>query len=173
MKAENVQSAPPLLHPPVIAQPVKQRAPTLYAIIGFKLLKGALLLVAAMVFYNMAGLDLQQEFARLIQQANLDAESKMLSDVAAWLNGVTAANVRMFATGTVLYSAFSFVEGIGLIFRATWAGWMAIGESAFFIPLEIYHIWNRFTATLAVVLALNILIVWYLWANRHRLFRHH
>ena len=38
------------------------------------------------------------------------------------------------ATGTFLYSLFALVEGVGLIFRMPWAGWLAIGESAFFIP---------------------------------------
>src|SRR3954469_24077395 len=70
MDPENCQSVPPLL-PPALAPPKPQRAPTLYFIIAFKLLKGALLLLAAFVVYNMAGLDLQQEFARMIQQANL------------------------------------------------------------------------------------------------------
>jgi len=37
---------------------------------------------------------------------------------------------------TLVYSLFSLVEGIGLI-SVSWAGWLAIGESAFFIPIEI------------------------------------
>jgi uncharacterized membrane protein (DUF2068 family) len=59
---------------------------------------------------------------------------------------------------------------------------MAIGESAFFIPIEIYELVRRtasesprpgHTVTVLVILGLNILIVWYLFANRQRLFRHH
>ncbi|HEV8541958.1 MAG TPA: DUF2127 domain-containing protein [Verrucomicrobiae bacterium] len=172
MEPENCQSVPPLL-PPVLASARPQRALTLYAIIAFKLLKGALLLLAAFVVYNMAGLDLQQELAQMIQQANLDLESKMFNEVAQWLNSITEANVRMFATGTVLYSIFSFVEGIGLIFRASWAGWMAIGESAFFVPIELYQFLRRPSVTLAIILIVNIVIVWYLYAYRHRLFKHH
>jgi uncharacterized membrane protein (DUF2068 family) len=84
---------------------------------------------------------------------------------------------------------FSLVEGVGLIFRAPWAGWLAIGESAFFIPIEIYELarhpkvaevynthpawWNHPKFGLLLVLVVNILIVWYLLQNRHRLFRHH
>ena len=41
------------------------------------------------------------------------------------------------------YSLFSLVEGIGLIFRVSWAGWMAIGESVFFIPIEVYDLLHR------------------------------
>jgi uncharacterized membrane protein (DUF2068 family) len=86
------------------------------------------------------------------------------------------------AAGTLVYSLFSLVEGVGLMFRVSWAGWMAIGESAFFIPIEIYELMHRtaserprpgHTVTVLVILGLNILIVWYLFANRQRLFLHH
>jgi uncharacterized membrane protein (DUF2068 family) len=74
-----------------------------------------------------------------------------------------------------------------LALRATWAIWLAIGESAFFIPIEVYEIVKRRLPQpeqrhmmvahprlgLAVVLGLNILIVWYLYKNRNRLFKHH
>jgi uncharacterized membrane protein (DUF2068 family) len=68
------------------------------------------------------------------------------------------------------------------MFRVSWAGWMAIGESAFFIPIEIYELVHRaiperprpgHTVTVLIILGLNVLIVWYLFQNRHRLFRHH
>jgi uncharacterized membrane protein (DUF2068 family) len=59
---------------------------------------------------------------------------------------------------------------------------MAIGESAFFIPIEIYELLQQASpdrarpghpVTLTVILAINIVIVWYLLQNRQRLFRHH
>ena len=76
------------------------------------------------------------------------------------------------ARGTGLYSLFSLVEGTGLVFRVSWAGWMAIGESVFFIPIEIYELLHRFSVSPLTVLVLNIVIVWYLVQNRRRLFRH-
>jgi uncharacterized membrane protein (DUF2068 family) len=50
---------------------------------------------------------------------------------------------------------------------------MAIGESAFFIPIELYELRQHFSWTVLIILGLNILIVWYLLENRHRLFHHH
>ena len=83
--------------------------------------------------------------------------------------------MRWWATGTLLYSLFSLVEGIGLIFRAPWAGWLAIGESAFFIPIEVRELVRLpfFSWVVFSVLAINVLIVWYLFQNRKRLFHHH
>ncbi len=54
---------------------------------------------------------------------------------------------------------------------------MAIGESAFFVPIEIYELTRPGKASLFLfaILITNIVIVWYLFKNRHRLFHgfHH
>ena len=79
----------------------------------------------------------------------------------------------MIASLPKIYSLFSLVEGIGLMFRVSWAGWLAIGESAFFIPIEVFELVHHPSWMVAGILGLNIFIVWYLFANRARLFRHH
>ena len=53
-----------------------------------------------------------------------------------------------------------------------WAGWLAIGESSFFIPIEIYELVHHYTNIVAIILVVNIIIVWYLLKNRERLFHH-
>lgn len=151
----------------------KQRAPTLYVIIAIKLGKGLLLLSLALGVYSLVGNDLPEMFDRMLRWVRLDPEKKFFSDMAAHIGKITDANVRWVATGTLLYSLFSLVEGVGLSFRVSWAGWMAISESAFFIPIEVYELIRSFSVTLVVILIINIVIVWYLLDNRERLFRHH
>lgn len=165
----------------------KNRAPTLYFIITIKLIKGSLALAIAFGVYKLAGHDLQDLFDRFLRFIHLDPENRFLSDIGDKLDEVTPANVRWVATGTFLYSLFSLVEGIGLIFRARWAGWLTIGESAFFIPIEIFELVHHhglvqrgmaqehhgFYWKVGSILAVNILIVWYLLQNRARLFKHH
>ena len=151
----------------------KKRAPTLYFIIGAKLIKGVLLLLLVLGVYKMTGAGLSDLFDRLVHWVHLDPENRFLSEIGDKLDTVTPANVRWVATGTFLYSLFSLVEGFGLIFRVSWAGWLAIGESAFFIPIEVRELVVRPHEFVFGVLAFNVLIVWYLYANRKRLFRHH
>ncbi|MSU22190.1 MAG: DUF2127 domain-containing protein [Pedosphaera sp.] len=55
----------------------------------------------------------------------------------------------------------------------SWIGWLAIGESAFFIPIEVYELVEAPSLTVTIILAINIVIVIYLYRNRERLFRHH
>lgn len=163
-------------------QPIKKRAPTLYAIIAIKLLKGLLFVTLAVVAYALSDNDLPAEFRQLLEDLRFNPERKFWADLAIQVGYLTEAKVRWAAAGTLFYSLFSFVEGIGLMFRVSWAGWMAIGESAFFIPIEIWELVRRsapervrpeHALTVLVILAINILILWYLLQNRRRLFRHH
>jgi uncharacterized membrane protein (DUF2068 family) len=152
-----------------------KRAPTLYVISGFKVFKGLLLLLAAFGVYALAGKDLSGLFDQFLRWVHLDPENKFFSAVGDRLDTVTPANVKLVASGTFIYGSFLIIGGLGLFFRARWAVWLAIGESAFFIPVEIYELLRRrhFSWELATVLAFNILVVWYLYTNRERLFRHH
>jgi uncharacterized membrane protein (DUF2068 family) len=163
-------------------EPVKKRAPTLYAIIAIKLLKGLLFVSLAIVAYTLSDNDLPAQYKDLLHHLRFNPERKFWADLAVQVGQLTEARVLWAAAGTLIYSLFSLVEGIGLIFRVSWAGWLAIGESAFFIPIEIYELVHQASpdrvrpghpVTLSVILVINIVIVWYLLQNRHRLFRHH
>ncbi|MEO6034423.1 MAG: DUF2127 domain-containing protein [Verrucomicrobiota bacterium] len=151
----------------------KQRAPTLYIIIAIKLVKGIILLLLALGAYSLTDNDLPKDFHRLVASLHLDPERNFFTRVAVQLKSVTPSNLYWLASGTFFYSLFSLVEGVGLVFRVRWAGWLAIGESGFFIPIEIYELMKGVSVTLFIILCLNIFIVWYLLQNRARLFRHH
>jgi uncharacterized membrane protein (DUF2068 family) len=167
----------------------KNRAPTLYFIVAVKLIKGASLLLLALGVLSLANKDLPDLFNQFLQWVHLDPERSFFTAVADWLNTITPTNVRAVALGMFLCGLFLLVEGVGLSFRAKWAIWLTIGESFFFIPIEIFELLRRHhpgtqeqahqqlvhhpKIGLLIVLALNILIVWYLLANRKRLFRHH
>lgn len=155
--------------------PVKKRAPTLYLIIVGKLIKGGLALTLAFGVFNLAGKDLPDLFDKALRWVHLDPENRFLSDIGDRIDLLTPANIRWWASGTLLYSLFSLIEGTGLIFRASWAGWLAIGESAFFIPIEVRELIHRphFSWVVFSVLVINVFIVWYLLQNRKRLFSHH
>lgn len=151
----------------------KGRAPTLYGIIAVKLLKGALFVTMAMVAYTLSDNNLPVEFQHLLHWLRINPEKKFFSDLAVQIGKLTEANLIWTAAGTFMYSLFSLVEGVGLWMRVTWCGWMAIGESMFFIPLEVYELIKSFRVYVFVLFLINVVIVWYLLKNRQRLFRHH
>jgi uncharacterized membrane protein (DUF2068 family) len=167
-------------------EPKPKPALTLYLIAGIKIGKGFLLLLAALGIFALAGKDLSDAFDNFLRWVHLDPERRFFVNIGEWLDTITPANVREIASGTLLFGLFLLTCGVGLVFRAKWAIWVAIGESAFFIPVEIFEILRRrlpetdahqmFThprIALATLLAANVFIVWYLFKNRARLFRHH
>lgn len=151
----------------------KKRAPTLYVIIAIKLLKGALFVTLAIIVYALSDNNLPAEYQKWLHIFRLNPEKRFWTELAVKVGGLTEARVIWVAIGTLVYSLFSLVEGIGMIFRVGWAGWLAIGESAFFIPIEIYESVHNPSWMVASVLGLNVFFVWYLFQNRNRLFKHH
>ena len=161
---------------------IKKPAPTLYVIIAIKLLKGLLFVGLATVMYTLSDNDLPAELTNFLHHLRLNPERKFWADLAKQVGELTEVNLLWAAAGTLVYSLFSLVEGFGMMFRVSWACWLAIGESAFFIPIEIYELLHRHTQetgrsghpiTLLIILFVNIVIVWYLFQNRGRLFHHH
>lgn len=153
--------------------PVKKRAPTLYVIIGIKLLKGLLLLLLAVGVYMLRNKDLSDIFDSSLRFIHLDPKRNFFSSIDVWLDTVTPSNVKVVASGTFLYGVLLLVEGIGLACRARWAVWLVIGQSAFFIPVEIYEYVRHGSLAVLVLLLINVFIMWYLFQNRKRLFPPH
>lgn len=158
---------------------VLPKAPTLYAITTFKLVKGLICVVIAVVIYQHSDTDLPAAYQNWLEWMHthwlkVNPERQFWSDIALAVENLTEAKVVHFAMGTFIYSLFALVEGVGLMFRASWAGWLTIGESAFFIPIEIHHLTTHKPTWLVFgILIANIIICWYLFQNRGRLFRHH
>jgi uncharacterized membrane protein (DUF2068 family) len=171
----------PELHVHAEKAPLK-RAPTLYFIITFKIIKGILFFAFGVVLYCQATHNLPKEWEDLLSQPfvghvferlRIHPENKFFQHIAEQIDNVTVSQVHVWSVGTMLFSLFPLVEGIGMLYRAGWAGWLAIGESAFFVPIELYELAKKFSYYMLAVMICNIIIVWYLYAYRQTLFRHH
>ena len=156
---------------------IKKPAPTLYVIIVMKLFKGLFFASLAFALYMYSDNDLPTDYQHLLEWLNhtthVNPEKKFWVEIAGKLETLTETKMLRAAVGTLIYSLFALVEGVGLMFRVPWAGWLSIGESAFFIPIEVFELLHRFTWLVFAIMIFNIFIVWYLFQNRARLFRHH
>src|SRR5580698_1495564 len=126
----------------------KDHAPTLYFIAICKIAKGAALFLVAAGIYWMAGRDLQDDFDKFIAWVHLDPEHRFFRNISDSLATITPGNVRAASLATFLYGIFLTVGGLGLAFRAKWAIYLTIGESAFFIPIEVFELTSRHTPRL-------------------------
>ena len=152
---------------------IKRRAPALWLIIGVKLGKALLLLLLTAVLFNLIGKDVGDAFDNLLRFVKIDPGQRFFAKLGDQLDKITPTNLKWLASGSLLYALLLLVEGFGLIRRSWWAVWLAIGETAFFIPVEIFELLEKFTWLMFSILALNSLISGYLIANRHKLFHHH
>jgi uncharacterized membrane protein (DUF2068 family) len=159
-----------------------KRAPTLYLIIVFKIIKGTLFFMLAMGLYWESSRDLPRVYREFLAQPfvqslfahlRIHPENKFFAHLAEQIGDLTESKVRLAAFGTAFWSLFPLVEGIGMVYRVGWAGWMAIGESAFFVPIELYELARKFSWYMAIVMIINIFIVCYLYWYRDVLFKHH
>ena len=116
----------------------KKRAPMLYFIIAVQVDQGrrcSLLLALGCLFAGGHGLS--DLFDRLcigcisIPKTGFFGDWRQAGRDHAGQCACGGHRARFFT------ACFSLVEGFGLIFRVPWAGWLAIGESAFFIPIEV------------------------------------
>jgi uncharacterized membrane protein (DUF2068 family) len=160
---------PPPINPPVLAAPRrKQSAPTLCGIILLKLFVGVVLVFASLALYAMRNEDLQAQFRDTLTHATLGLGST--EDIEKVVAMLTPSTIQILAISMLAYGVLSLVQGVGLIFRAPWAGWLVIVESALFVPIQVWDLFRGFSAIMLLILILNILICWYLLASRQRLF---
>jgi len=157
----------------LIPETKPKRAPTLYFIIGVKFFKGLAALLLALGAYSLTDNDLPSDFQNLLLSLHLDPEKKFFVDLASRVAEITPANLKWVTLGAVVYGCFMLLQAVGLMFRVSWAVWLVIGESAFFLPVEIFELVHRPSWIKVGVLAVNVVMVWYLYANRARLIKHH
>jgi uncharacterized membrane protein (DUF2068 family) len=161
-----------------------KHAPTVYFIVAFKFVKGIAALLLALGAYNLSDNNLPDDFHRLLLFLHIDPEKRFFLDIADRLTEVTASNLYWLTGLSVAYGLFMLLQAVGLAFRVSWAVWLVIIESGFFIPIEILDLIHKHTANpenrphlpkygVLIVLAANVAIVWYLYKNRERIIRHH
>ena len=164
-----------------------KRAPTLYFIVAVKAVKGVAALLLALGAYSLTDNNLPEDFRSLLEFFHIDPEKRFFLELAQRVGEITPANLEWLAVGSVIYGLFMLLQATGLVLRVSWIVWLVIGESAFFIPIEIFelvrkhvpnaenhpHYFSHQKIGIAILLVVNVAIVWYLFENRSRIIRHH
>ncbi|MDR3455802.1 MAG: DUF2127 domain-containing protein [Verrucomicrobiae bacterium] len=171
----------------IVVKPVPKRAPTLYFIVGFKLAKALAALLFAIGAYSLTDNNLPEEFRKLLEFFHLDPEKKFFLEAADRIGEITPTNLKWVAVGSTFYGLFMLLQAVGLALRVSWIVWLVIAESAFFIPIELFelvrrhapnpenhpHLFAHPKIAVAIILVVNVAIVWYLFRNRDRIIKHH
>jgi uncharacterized membrane protein (DUF2068 family) len=126
-------------------------------IAAFKLLKGALLLVAGLAFLRVVQGNAAEVLGRWAERFHLDPDGR-----------IEPGRFHLIGVGMLFYAALLLTEGIGLMYRKRWAEYFTIVATASFIPLELYELARRVSAPRLAVLLVNVAIVIYLFVRVRR-----
>jgi uncharacterized membrane protein (DUF2068 family) len=80
----------------------------------------------------------------------------------ARLSGLTPERLEALGIGAFLYAGLFAVEGTGLWLGRRWAEYLTSVATASFVPVEIYELGRRFTATRLSALLVNLAALAYL-----------
>ena len=139
--------------------PAAHAQPGFHLLALFEGLKGVLALVAAASLEIMGPQPLQDLVAGLITKFNLNPHSGPLPTL---LHAINPAAVHFAALVLVLYALVRLLEAWGLWRAKAWASWLGCIAAALYLPFDIYAFATHRHWLEAVVVAINLLVVWVL-----------
>lgn len=149
--------------------PPRQSDIALVLIGAFKFLKGLLLVAVGIGALGLLHRDIADTFAPLVADLHIDPESRYLGRALTAFWALDDRALKRISAGTFFYAALLLTEGVGLLWRRRWAEYFTVLVTGSFIPLELYELTRRFTATRLILLGVNVAVVWYLVHHlRHR-----
>jgi uncharacterized membrane protein (DUF2068 family) len=139
------------------------RSDTALALIGaFKLLKGLLLVAVGIGALGLLHRDIADTLAPVIAHLHIDPERRYVGRALTTLWALDDRALKRISVGTFFYAALLLTEGVGLLLRRRWAEYFTVLVTGSFIPLELYELTRRFTATRLILIGVNVAVVWYL-----------
>lgn len=121
--------------------------------------KGTLALLAASGLELLGPAPLQRWVHALIARFQLDPDHGAM----AWLaNAINPGAVHLAAVVALIYGVLHLVEGWGLWRAKAWASWLGCLAAAAYLPFDIYAFASHRHWLEALVVAINLLVVWVL-----------
>ena len=127
----------------------------------FEAAKGLLVLVVGFGLLAVVDGDIQRVAEDLVRTLHLNPAKRVpriFLDAAERHADVHLRTLAAFAFG---YAVLRLAEAFGLWFGKRWAEWFAVASGAFYIPFEVYALWERATWIRAATLTANVAIVAY------------
>jgi uncharacterized membrane protein (DUF2068 family) len=140
-----------------------------FEVIGiYKLISGAMALAVGIGAVRFFDHDPGPRAERIITHLGLDTQNQVVHAVLSRVTGIDHKHLALIEAGTFCYALLHLIEGVGLILRRDWAGYLVIGATSSLIPIEIYEIARKHSALRIGLLIANAAIVLYLIATLRR-----
>ena len=143
-------------------QPASQSPVGLRIIGAFKFASGLLLVALGFGLFHGRNADPAEQASHIVAALKLDPDNRYIHAAIEKVAGVSPRQLELISLGTFLYASMYLVEGGGLLLRKHWAEWLTVVATGFFIPLEIYEVYEKATPIRIGLLFINVAIVAYL-----------
>lgn len=127
-----------------------------------KLFEGLLILATAFGVLKLLHHDVAGVATDWIAALRIDPENRYIHLLLTKLSILDDHRLKQISAGSFVYSALALTEGIGLFFRKRWAEYVTVIATGIFIPVEIHELFVHASPPRAIVLAINVAVVWYL-----------
>src|SRR5262249_35095783 len=145
-----------------------------FEVIGImKLISGLIAVVMGIGLVRFLGHDPGPRAERVISHLGLDPQNHIIHELISRISGVDKTQLRAIEAGTFGYALLHLIEGIGLILRRNWAGYLVIFATASLIPFEIYEVARKPGLLRVGILAVNAAILLYLIVTMKKLHTMH
>ena len=147
----------------------KQKAPLgLRTVALFEFVKGSLVFLVGLGAFSLIHKNVQLTVEKILHTLHLDPAWHYSRLFLAGAAELTDQRLLYVGCGAMVYTLIRFVEAYGLWHERAWAEWFAVVSACIYVPVEIYHLWDKgFNLSRITVFVGNIIIVVYLaWLLR-------
>jgi uncharacterized membrane protein (DUF2068 family) len=124
--------------------------------------KGLLVFLVGAGLLSLIHKSTQQEAAEIVKFFHLNPARHYPEIFINTLANLSDARLWFLSVSAILYSLIRFAEAYGLWNDRLWAIWFAIASGALFLPMELYELTEKLSIVRAVILLLNIVLIFYL-----------
>jgi uncharacterized membrane protein (DUF2068 family) len=133
-----------------------------FRVIGaFKLLSAVLLAAMGVGIFKVVNRDLGEVLNNLALSFRLDPGNHFIHSIIANVSGIDRAHLHALGVGTFFYAIVHVIEGVGLLLKRRWAGYVTVFVTSSLLPFEGYEVFRKADALRVGALILNLAIVVY------------
>jgi uncharacterized membrane protein (DUF2068 family) len=143
------------------APELSRKIPGLRIIAIIKIAKGFLISGIALGIFSSINRDLGQMIRTLTFHLRIDPENHFIRILLERVTTIQPHTLRTFGLISVLYAGELYIEGIGLWLNQSWAEYMVVVATGFFVPEEAYSCFKHFDWERVGLLVVNVAVLVY------------
>ena len=134
----------------------------------FKVIKAVTLIVLGLSALRLIHGDAVETLTHWLAHAGLRPGERYVDEALSKVASLPPSRFKELGAGSFVYAALFLTEGAGLWLRKRWAEWFTVLITGSLVPVEFYELHRHPTIAKALLLLLNIAVVWYLLSRLRR-----